>query len=128
MRGPQKKDFVEVVRSGWGADAPRWVMVLAERCTEDRQSTVAKRLGVSASMISAVLAGTYAAKGGNTGNLEARVRGAYLGETHLCPVLGEIGADRCRDEQGQPFRATSALRAQLFHACRTCPHNPDNGE
>lgn len=128
MRGPQKKDFSAVVASGWGADAPRWVIVLAERCTEERQSTVAARLGVSASMISAVLAGTYAAKGGNTANLEARVRGAYMGETLVCPILGEIGADRCRDEQGQPFRATSALRAQLFHACRACTHNPASGE
>ncbi len=123
-RGPQKKDFVEVVREKWGEEAPRWIVVLAERCTEERQAAVAKRLDVSASMISAVLAGTYAAKGGNTAGLEARVRGAYMGETVACPVLGEIGTDRCRDEQGQPFRATSAMRAQLYHACRSCPSNP----
>lgn len=126
-RGPTKKDFVAVVRERWGEEAPRWVVVLAERCTEERQAAVAKRLDVSASMISAVLAGTYAAKGGNTAGLEARVRGAYMGETVDCPVLGEIGTDRCRDEQSQPFRATSAMRAQLYHACRACSRNA-NGD
>jgi len=127
-RGPEKKDFVAVVRQSWGEDTPRWISVLAERCTEERQATVARRLEVSASMISAVLSNTYTAKGGSTAGLEARVRGAYMGETVDCPVLGEIGTDRCRDEQGQPFRATSAMRAQLYHACRKCPHNPNTGE
>lgn len=127
-RGPEKKDFVAVVRSTWGDDLPRWVMVLAERCTEERQAAVAKRLEVSASMISAVLANTYTAKGGSTVGLEAKVRGAYMGETVACPVLGEIGTDRCLDEIDQPFRATSAMRAQLFHACRKCPNNPQVGK
>ena len=125
-RGPEKKDFVAVVREKWGEDAPRWVVVLAERCTEERQAAVARRLDVSASMISAVLANTYTAKGGSTAGLEAKVRGAYLGETVDCPVLGEIGTDRCRAESREPFRATSAMRAQLYHACRSCPNNPDN--
>lgn len=127
-RGPEKKDFVAVVHESYRGEVPSWVSVLAERCTEERQSAVARRLEVSPSMISAVLSNTYTTKGGSTVGLEAKVRGAYMGATVDCPVLGEIGTDRCRIEQKEPFRATSAMRAQLYHACRKCPHNPDTGE
>ena len=122
-RGPEKKDFVAVVRETWGEDAPRWVVVLAERCTEERQAAVARRLEVSASMISAVLSNTYTAKGGSTAGLEAKVRGAYMGETVDCPVLGEIGTDRCRTEQREPFRATSAMRPRSKRSGAACGGN-----
>jgi hypothetical protein len=45
-----------------------------------------------------------------------------MGETVMCPVLDEIGRDRCLSEQVKPFAATSSTRARLFHACKTCPN------
>lgn len=40
-------------------------------------------------------------------------------------ILGEIGADRCLDEQRMKHVGTSAIRTALFHACRSgdCPHS-----
>ncbi len=52
----------------------------------------------------------------------AKIRGALMGETVLCPILDEIGRDRCLTEQAKPFAATNSTRARLFHACKTCPN------
>lgn len=131
MRGPRQKDFVAAVRANdtaWPDGPPDWIVALAEACTAARQSTVADQLGVSPSLLSAVLAGSYEAKGGNTANIEARVRGALMGATVMCPVLDEIGRDRCRTEQTRPFSASNSTRARLRRACRTCPHNLSAGD
>ncbi len=126
-RGPQpgsragKTDMVVKAKAAW-LDCPDWVIALAEACNSQTQVAVASRLGVSSGLISGVIGGTYGQKGGDLGRIEALVRGAYMGATVLCPVLSEIGRDRCLEEQKQPFRATSAMRAQLYHACQKCQH------
>lgn len=112
-------DFPSKARTAWGAP-PDWIIALAEACQRETQSGVARRLGVSGSQISHVLANNYA---GRLDRIEQLVRGAYLGATVNCPVLGEISRDRCLDEQGREFAATSSLRATLYRACRGgCPH------
>jgi hypothetical protein len=118
-------DNVSKARAAWTAaghdDAPDWVLALAEACNATSQKAVAARLGYSGSVVSQALACRYA---GDIGTLTERVRGAYMQETVLCPVLGEVGRDRCLQEQREPFRATSSMRAQLYHACRNrCPHS-----
>lgn len=118
----QKVDFIAKVTAAWGTP-PDWVMALAEECDRSTQSAVARRLGVSAGLVSGVLAGTYGRKGGDMQRIEEIVRGALMGAQVICPVMGELTRDRCLDEQTQPFRATSAQRARLYHACRRgCPH------
>lgn len=119
---PQKVDFVGKAVAAWGSP-PDWIVALAEECSSSTQSAVARRLGVSAGLVSGVLSGTYGQKGGDMQRIEEIVRGALMGVQVICPVLGELTRDRCLDEQDQPFRATSAQRARLYHACRRgCPH------
>ncbi len=84
------------------------------------------RLDYSPSTLSQVLSATYR---GDLSRVEQVVRGALLGAQVECPVLGAIGRDRCLQEQDEPFRATSAMRAQLWHACRSgCPNASRGGE
>lgn len=112
-------DFLAKVHAAWTVP-PDWIVALAEACQRESQTAVARRLGVSGSRISHVLANTYPSP---TDRLEQLVRGVYLGAVVNCPVLGEIERDRCLEEQVKPFAATSATRAQLFRACRGgCPH------
>lgn len=106
-------------RAAWGEAIPVEVVALAEACEAETSRSVAKRLGYSDAVISHVLAAKYP---GDMPKVLAKIRGAFLGETVLCPVLGEIGRDRCLTEQARPFAATNATRARLFHACRRCPH------
>jgi hypothetical protein len=61
-------------------------------------------------------------------SVRARIRGALMAETVMCPILGEIGRDRCLTEQKRPFAATNSTRARLYHACKTCPNRRDQME
>lgn len=113
-------DFLARARAGWG-DPPDWIVALAMACAAESQTAVAARLGVSGSMISAALARRYP---GDMAKLEARVRGALMGANVVCPVLGEVGRDRCIAHQGKPFSAASSVAVRLFRACRSgCPHS-----
>lgn len=112
-------DFHARARNGWGTP-PDWIITLADACAADTQAGVARKLGVSGSRLSQALARTYP---GDMAKLEEIVRGALMGATVNCPVLGEIGRDRCLAEQAKPFTVSSSVRTRLYRACRSgCPH------
>ncbi|TCR70494.1 transcriptional regulator [Bosea sp. BK604] len=114
-----KLDALAKAQAAWGESIPREVAALAAACKAQTSRAVAKRLGYSDATISYVLANKYP---GDLPKLFATIRGALIGETVLCPILDEIGRDRCLDEQARPFVATNSTRARLFHACKTCPN------
>jgi hypothetical protein len=109
--------------SAWGESIRPEVIALAEACDRNTASAVAKQLGYSAGLVSYVLANRYP---GDVETVLAKVRGRYMAETVLCPVLGEIGLHRCLNEQKRPFAATNSTRARLYHACKTCPEAHPN--
>lgn len=109
----------------WGEDMPAEVRALATACDAATASAVATKLGYSGATISYVLGNRYA---GDKDRVFAKVRGLFMAETVMCPVLGEIGRHRCLDEQKRPFASTNSIRARLFHACKTCPENRQNKE
>ena len=114
-------DFHANAREGWGESPPDWIRVLADECRRASATEAAKRLGYSVAVITSVVLGNYR---GSLAKVEARVRGAYMGELVDCPVLGEIERDRCETEQTRKFFGTSANRARLYRACRGgCPHS-----
>lgn len=114
-------DFMARARMGWGEQTPDWIIALADACTATSQTSVAKRLGISGSQISQALANRYPSP---LERLEDQVRGALMGACVACPVLGEIGRDRCLSEQGMPFSPASSVRVRLYRACRAgCPHS-----
>lgn len=114
-----RPDPVSKARAAWGESIPAEVVALAEACKQHTARVAAQRLGYSDAVISHVIAGKYA---GDMDKVRAKIRGAFMGETVMCPVLDEIGRDRCLSEQAKPFAATNSTRARLFHACKTCPH------
>jgi hypothetical protein len=128
-RGPEKSarpagpTFLEKAIAAWGEPLPDWIEELARLADSERLAGAGKRIGYNGSAVSMVLAKKYA---GDVNRIEEMVRGALMSATVICPVLDEIGRDRCLTEQKEPFRATSRHRAQLFHACKTCPNNRSN--
>lgn len=124
-RGPAsgaktKVDFVEKARAAYG-DVPDWVEELAAEATATSLKAAAKRIGYSDAVLSHVFSGSYS---GDLARVEEKVRGALMGVTVMCPVLGEIGRDHCLDQQKMPFSATSSIRSKLYRACRSgCPHS-----
>ena len=99
-------------------DRPSWLQALEAACKASSQTAVAKRLTVSNATVCAVLKGTYHA---DTTRIEARVRGALMAETVVCPLLGELPKDQCVEEQGMGFHL-NPHRAALYVACKTCPN------
>lgn len=116
---PAGATFVDKATAIYGAPLPDWIEELARLADRDGLGGAEKAINYSRSAISTVLAGKYR---GDMSRVEAMVRGALMSETVDCPVLSTIGRDRCLTEQKEPFRATSRHRAELFHACKTCPN------
>ena len=102
------RTFVEKAAAAWG-ETPDWIAELAAIADQLGQKKAADMIGYTAA--------------GDMQGVEESVRGALMGLKVECPILGEIGRDHCLQEQKEPFRATSAFRAQIYHACRNgCPN------
>lgn len=116
----QPTDFRARAAAGWDGEPPDWIEALADACQARTQAAVARELKVADTRLSQALGGYYA---GDMIKLEAMVRGALMRETVPCPVLGEIGKDRCVEEQSRPWSTASSVRSRLYRACRGgCPH------
>lgn len=102
-----------------------WVAALRSEVENTSQKAAARRIGYSPSVVSQVLKGIYG--GENGGDLEAveeSVRGAIMGATVECPVIGEIPRNRCIEHQRRTsnFAATNPTRVQLHRTCPVCPN------
>jgi hypothetical protein len=103
----------------WGDRMPAWIEVLADACDQSSQAKVATRLAVSAALVSLVLNARY---GGDLAGIEQRVRGAFMGVSAACPVLGEIPIDECLGHQARTYSPTNHQRIAVYRACRAgCP-------
>lgn len=126
MRGPRagrpsSVDFVATAQAAWGRTLPDWVDELAREASRTSGTLAAAKIGYSPAVVTHVIRNSYK---GDIGRVAEKVRGALMGVTVSCPVLGDIGRDRCLDEQKKPFSATSSVRSRLFRACRAgCPHS-----
>lgn len=84
---------------------------------------MARRLGYSGSVVSAVLTNSYR---GKVHAVEKAVRGALMAEELDCPVIGALRKDLCLDHQKKAvhFRPTSRWRVTLYQHCRGgCVHS-----
>jgi len=110
---------LDEAHKAWGEAIPDWIVALADECDRGGQGATARRIGVSKTTINEVVRRRYKAR---LGNVEQKVRGALMGTTVVCPVLGEIGVDLCLENQKRPFSAANPVRVQLHRSCPTCPH------
>lgn len=118
--------FVETAEKAWGKPMPDWIAVLARQCDEGTQRKAAERLGYSAGLVSNVLRQKYA---GDMAAVEEAVRGAWMGDTVVCPAMGTIPSDTCLDwrRKAKKFAATNNHRVRMFKACNACPRNQREG-
>lgn len=106
-------------RQAWGEQLPDWVLMFADQCDKASVRAVCERIKYSPSVGSQVLSKSYA---GRLDKIEAAVRGAYMGATVECPVLGELAVDKCLYHQGRKFASTNPMRVMLSRTCPTCLH------
>lgn len=117
MSGP-----LETVTESWGADAPDWVIRLAEECAASSQRQVAGRLDRSGALVNQVLKNKY---NGDLAAVEDCVRGVFMNGTIECPALGSIPSNECHDwrKKSRQFGNANMLRVRMFRACNHCPRN-----
>ncbi len=99
-------------------DAPAWFQALHAECSRTSQAACARLLEVSPATVNLVLKGTYNA---STKNFEERVKKTLLSDVRSCPVLGDLDAARCLEEQARPYYP-DPIRSALSRACRTCAY------
>lgn len=104
-----------------------WIDVLREESQKPgkSQAKVAKELKVSPATISLILKESYT---GDVDRIETLVRGKFMKETVMCPIMAAISKDRCLEEQSKPFSAHNPMRAKLYKACKNCIHNKNKGK
>jgi hypothetical protein len=118
-----KVDFLAKAREAYGGTLPAWIEELAKFANRTSAAAAGRKVGIGSSTVTQLINGSYGAK--DWTGVEARVRGALMQETVICPVLDEIARDHCLDEQKKSFTGTSAVRTSLYHECRSgrCPHS-----
>jgi len=119
MNRPVRLDQMDRARAAWGEGMPAEIEALALACRQSTSRAVARRLGYSDAVVSHALARSYP---GDLQKLFVTIRGALMGETVECPIVGEITTDQCLDNQRKPFSTANPARARLFRACRRCSH------
>ena len=118
--GANDRSYIDKATEAFQGQPPDWIVALAGRADLSGLNGAAEAIGYSGALVSTVLRNVYT---GDVGRVEQKVRGALLGLTVTCPVLGEMSRDNCLDWQVKPKAATSAVRMRLFHACRNnCPN------
>lgn len=112
---------VEKAHAAHGPTVPDWILELARYADHYGLKGASARIKYARSTISQVIGGTYR---GDMKRVEECVRGALMGVTVDCPVIGDLARDKCLDWQNKPFDATNSHRVRMFHACRRgCPHS-----
>lgn len=112
----------DVVARTWGANPPRWIVLLASACDASGQTEVAHRLRKSGPYVSRLINNSYP---GDMAEAERLVRAAYGNEDVLCPIWGPIPLESCmrnRRRSGPPRNQAQRLFASH---CPTCPNNSD---
>jgi hypothetical protein len=120
-RPSKKTDYLANARAAWGDAMPDWVAALAAEGNRTSGAAVGARLDYSPAVISDVIRCKYK---GAIAAVEQKVRGALMGETLTCPIVGEMRRDACAREQKKDFVGTSEIRTALYRACRSgCVHS-----
>lgn len=95
---------------------PLWLKELRNQCNKKPQNKIAKEMGYSPAVINQVLAGKYK---GSLDKVSKMVCSLYLGETVICPVMGELPTHLCKKYQQETFSATNPIRVRRYRACRS---------
>jgi lambda repressor-like predicted transcriptional regulator len=122
--GPKNgASYLVKARTRWKGKLPDWVEALAiaaDRLAGEGSGLRALEFqtGITASSLSGVLGKTYP---GKLGPLEAKVRGALMGATVMCPALGVvIDTAACATNQTRKFSTASPDAARFPRACKGC--------
>ncbi|TWC35084.1 hypothetical protein FBY03_111132 [Pseudomonas sp. SJZ079] len=105
----------------WGEQPPLFVQLLGAEVARSNITATGKRIGMSRSTVSLVLANRYPSP--STAGVERRVMDA-LGRLE-CVALGEeINVEQCQSYREKPAPTHNPNAMQHWKACQHCAFNP----
>lgn len=104
--------------------AEHWLTLLRSAVSATSQADVARRLDLSRTSISLVLAGKYP---GKTDRVAARVL-RILGQVKCTHTAELVTATVCLDFAARRPPVNNPLKLLHWRACQSCPHRPVKGE
>ena len=112
---------IEKAQAAWGDDLPDWVEALAKAWDGSSQKEAAEQIGYNAATVSAIISNSYKA---GTAAIQKAVRGALMNAMVDCPVIGEMPAHECLDNQKRPFTPVNHIWVQMYPKCQgECLHS-----
>lgn len=115
MTAIKRVDYLAKAQAAWGEALPVWVAELAREADRTSGADAARKIGCSAPVVTYVIANKY---GASLDRIKARVEGALMGATVVCPARGEIGRDYCLSEQAMGNTMSSPMRGLVYRNCR----------
>jgi len=110
--------------SGWGAEPPLFVRLLAAEAAATNRTAAAQRIGMSRTAVSLILSNKYDSP--STAHVERRVM-EVLGQID-CPALGEqLTVERCQGFYQRQAPTHNPMAMQHWRACQQCSFNPNCG-
>ena len=113
-----KASVLEKTEAAW-TPVPSWLRVLCKACDRNGVRNTAKRLRVSAALLSR----TFKGERGTTDFLKKKVEAVLSCEITPCPVYGVIPRAECLQAQERPFSTANPLEIQRYKMCRECRYN-----
>ena len=110
--------------AAWGEQPPQWISALARAVEQSSKAAVAKRIGISRTSVSLLLANKYPSP--QTNKMQAKVEAVLNGVN--CPLYGALTNAQCQKERQKPFIASNPIRVQQYRTCAQCPHNTNAQE
>jgi len=108
--------------AAWTAEAPAWVLVLADACDKTSQRAVADQLGKSSGYVSRLISRSYA---GSYPEAEQLVRATLSAEEVVCPLYGQMQLKTCIRNRRRE-KSANWMHVQFAQTCPTCPNNTDH--
>ncbi len=105
----------------WGEQPPLFVQLLGAEVARSNMTETGKRIGMSRSAVSLVLANRYPSP--STAGVERRVMDA-LGRLDCVAIDAEVTAEQCQSYREKPAPTHNPNTMQQWKACQHCAFNP----
>ncbi|WP_447926921.1 hypothetical protein [Vreelandella sp. EE27] len=107
--------------TNWGAEPPRWIVLLADEVRATNRKLAGERIGISRSAVSLALANRYPSP--STAGIERRVLEALDGLE--CPALAmKVSVEQCREYRARPAPTHNPMAMHQWRRCQQCPYHP----
>lgn len=101
-----------------------WFILLTQAAEASSCTEVARKLGVSRTSISLLLAGKYP---GNTERMKKRIIAMFGG--HICPQSGlRVDSSQCQRRRAEPMPTANPHVLHQWRECASCNYFNNSGE